>query len=195
MFKMTSVCGHVMSSNFTGKYNSWEIDPLELFSCPILKQEANPKLRMNSFLEREAKGCTHLVLWLDCDKEGENICFEVMNAVSNIIPNIHSPKVTYRAHFSAISDKDIQKAMATLGHPNENQSKSVDARQGKLFNIWTITLIMYGIISCRAGFAYRMCVHALPDQVLPGKIRGHGFFLDFLWSLPNTNIRFLCEKT
>lgn len=81
-FKMTSVCGHVNCVDFPAKYNNWDrVDPAELFACPIEEKEATPKLKMPAFLASEAKGCDTLVLWLDCDKEGENICFEVMNAV------------------------------------------------------------------------------------------------------------------
>jgi DNA topoisomerase-3 len=105
------------------------VDPVELFSCGVEKKEATPKLKMPQFLSTEAKGCDYLVLWLDCDKEGENICFEVMDAVSSSIRNVRSPQVTYRAKFSAITEKDIKHAFNTLQFPNENESKSVDARQ------------------------------------------------------------------
>lgn len=131
-YKMTSVCGHVMSLDFPAKYNNWDkTDPSELFACPTEQKEATPKLKMPAFLESEAKGTDYLVLWLDCDKEGENICFEVINSVSEVMrpPRNRSDQTVYRAKFSSITDKDIKLAMSNLGVPDENQSKSVDARQ------------------------------------------------------------------
>ena len=75
-----------------------------------------------------------MVLWLDCDKEGENICFEVMDALGfSYKPSSGKgggkDQNIFRAKFSSITDKDIRAAMKTLGEPDENQSKSVDARQ------------------------------------------------------------------
>jgi DNA topoisomerase-3 len=72
----------------------------------------------------------YLVLWLDCDREGENICFEVIRCVDKFMNhNSNLKQYIYRAKFSAITPKDIEKAMLTLGSPNENESKAVEARQ------------------------------------------------------------------
>ncbi|KAK2911000.1 hypothetical protein QQF64_026606 [Cirrhinus molitorella] len=131
-FKMTSVCGHVMSLDFIGKYNNWDkVDPAELFSkAPTEKKEANPKLNMVKFLQVEAKGCDYVVLWLDCDKEGENICFEVLDAIQPVMNKSYgSDRTVYRAKFSSITDTDICNAMNRLGEPNKNEALSVDARQ------------------------------------------------------------------
>lgn len=132
-YRMTSVCGHVMSLDFLPKYNSWDkVDPAELFKAETLKKEATANLKMPAFLEKEARGCDFLVLWLDCDKEGENICFEVIDCVKHAMnrPLDGYRKDQYlRAHFSSITDTDIKRAMNNLGYPNKNESLSVDARQ------------------------------------------------------------------
>merc|ERR1719189_30053 len=121
-----------MSLDFLQKFNNWDrVDPGELFACGTEKKEATPKLEMPAFLASEAKNADYLVLWLDCDKEGENICFEVIDAVKPSMkkPSSHRKKSIFRAKFSSITDKDIIAAMNCLGEPDENQSKSVDARQ------------------------------------------------------------------
>ncbi|KAF7660095.1 hypothetical protein LDENG_00288980, partial [Lucifuga dentata] len=78
----------------------------------------------------EARGCDYVVLWLDCDKEGENICFEVLDAIQPVMNkgNMREQSV-YRAKFSSITDTDIWNAMNRLGEPNHNEALSVDARQ------------------------------------------------------------------
>jgi len=123
------VAGHVYSVDFLPKYNNWDATrPAELFDAETQKKEAG-KGRLPDMLRDEARKCTHLVLWLDCDREGENICFEVMeNTVPYLQGNPGEGNV-YRAKFSAITPKDILHAAANLGRPNRNESLSVDARQ------------------------------------------------------------------
>lgn len=76
---------------------------VELFSCTTEKKEAAVKLKMLNFLSQEARNCDYLVLWLDCDKEGENICFEVISAVEGSMRRSpYAEDVRYVCHNSLV---------------------------------------------------------------------------------------------
>ena len=49
-------------------------------------------------LQSEAKRAQWLILWLDCDREGENIAFEVVD----ICRKANNRLQIFRAHFSAL---------------------------------------------------------------------------------------------
>ena len=66
-----------------------------------------------------------LILWLDCDREGENIAFEVIDIVSSVNSKID----ILRANFSALTKTDIIKAINNLQYPNKNLSDGVEIRQ------------------------------------------------------------------
>ncbi|EDV28672.1 uncharacterized protein TRIADDRAFT_49643 [Trichoplax adhaerens] len=128
-FSVTSVCGHVYSLDFLPQYNNWDaVDPVDLYDAEVKKKDANPDQNIVKFLKHEGQGIDYLVLWLDCDREGENICFEVIDIVKPVMRNSSSQNI-FRAKFSAITDKDIFRAMETLITPNKNEALSVDARQ------------------------------------------------------------------
>ncbi|EFJ52569.1 hypothetical protein VOLCADRAFT_79203 [Volvox carteri f. nagariensis] len=131
-FKMTSVIGHVYSIDFTAAFNSWDkVDPAQLYDAPTVKLEANPKAHVCEHLQREGRGCDVLVLWLDCDREGENICFEVggwgVRREGKDEPS--ERQSVLRARFSAITAPEIRAAMSNLVLPNEAEALAVDARQ------------------------------------------------------------------
>ena len=128
--RVTSVAGHVFSVDFPPKYQSWEsVDPFDLFQAPILS--ISEKGGIVKHLERESKGADYLCLWLDCDREGENICFEVIRCVEKSMSVVlsGSKQNVYRAKFSAVTKRDIEKALNCLVSPDENASLAVETRQ------------------------------------------------------------------
>ncbi|KAI9209300.1 DNA topoisomerase 3-beta-1-like protein [Polychytrium aggregatum] len=143
-YRVTSVLGHVFSCDFPKKYNNWEsVPPIELFEAPVEQVEANPKSRIVQHLVNESRGMDYLILWLDCDREGENICYEVIRCVRNgfkprertkgpktyATTDIGADERIFRAKFSAITSYDIKRALRHLVAPNENEAKAVDVRQ------------------------------------------------------------------
>tara|TARA_B110001452_G_scaffold252101_2_gene241717 strand:- start:424 stop:996 length:573 start_codon:yes stop_codon:yes gene_type:complete len=125
-FRVTSVKGHVFNLTFAPQYESWDVDPQELFGAETVKVPTSGAVV--GHLEREARGAAHLVLWLDCDREGENICFEVMHCCCPTMQPGPGRRV-HRAQFSAVSEASIREAMRSLGEPDERQASAVDARQ------------------------------------------------------------------
>ncbi|CAI7839901.1 unnamed protein product [Closterium sp. NIES-53] len=76
---MTSVTGHLMEMDFQGPFRKWHAcDPLQLFDAPVHKAIPQDKAALEVTLREEARRSEQLVLWLDCDREGENIAYEVM---------------------------------------------------------------------------------------------------------------------
>jgi len=142
-FKVTSTVGHIFSLDFPTDYNNTQkVKNEDLFRAPTVHCE-DPRPRVSEHLAQEARDCDILVLWLDCDREGENICFEVISVArpclrstptllpdgSGGLPGAWMGNVM-RAFFSSLAPADLCHAMTTgLGHPNWNESRSVDARQ------------------------------------------------------------------
>lgn len=87
---MTSVSGHLLNHQFVGSYRKWQAcHPLTLFDAPVVKEcieESYVKIRKT--LEREIKKCSALIIWTDCDREGENIGFEIIEVCQAVKPNI-----------------------------------------------------------------------------------------------------------
>ncbi|KAK2951585.1 putative DNA topoisomerase 3-alpha [Blattamonas nauphoetae] len=123
---VTSVRGHVFSLSFPRRYQGFQsCDPIELFDAPVEKVPSNNDIEgLIRTLEVEAKKVSWIILWLDCDREGENISFEVLDIVQKANPRL---KVS-RARFSSVIPRELVNAVNNLGVPNELDSQAADAR-------------------------------------------------------------------
>uniref|UniRef100_H2Z236 DNA topoisomerase n=1 Tax=Ciona savignyi TaxID=51511 RepID=H2Z236_CIOSA len=122
----TSLSGHLLNYDFTGIYRKWySCHPLSLFDVAVEKNVTENMVDIKRTLEREVRNSQALVIWTDCDREGENIGFEIINICRNIKSNIP----VYRARFSEITDRSIKSACNNLQQPDQRVSDAVDVRQ------------------------------------------------------------------
>ncbi|CAD6202203.1 unnamed protein product [Miscanthus lutarioriparius] len=123
---VTSVTGHLMELEFDDRFRRWHsCDPAELFHAPVRKSVLQDKQPIKQTLEEEDRRCEWLVLWLDCDREGENISYEVIEVCTGANRHLN----IWRAHFSALIDREIHESVQHLGRPNKLFADAVDARQ------------------------------------------------------------------
>ena len=126
----TSVAGHLLNYHYGNEYHQWEMSTLkEMFNGNLYKSiTSNAKILTENLISLANEyNIDALILWLDCDREGENISFEVIDVIKNGYKKKNF--IIYRARYSAITKRDLDNAMENLGPPNKNMSDGVDVRQ------------------------------------------------------------------
>ncbi|KAJ8345175.1 hypothetical protein SKAU_G00293680 [Synaphobranchus kaupii] len=123
---MTSVSGHLLGLEFKAPFQKWHsCNPVLLFDAEVEKYCPENFVQIKRTLEREIRQCQALVIWTDCDREGENIGFEVIDVCKAVKPNVQ----VFRARFSEITPNSIRTACESLTAPDVNVSDAVDVRQ------------------------------------------------------------------
>uniref|UniRef100_A0A7N6AE04 DNA topoisomerase n=1 Tax=Anabas testudineus TaxID=64144 RepID=A0A7N6AE04_ANATE len=126
MVTMTSVSGHLLGLEFKAPFQKWHsCNPVLLFDAEVEKYCPDNMIQIKRTLEKEVKQCQALVIWTDCDREGENIGFEIIDVCKAVKPNIQ----VFRAKFSEITPNSIRRACENLVEPDANISDAVDVRQ------------------------------------------------------------------
>ncbi|XP_029688056.1 DNA topoisomerase 3-alpha [Takifugu rubripes] len=123
---MTSVSGHLLGLEFKTPFQKWHsCSPVLLFDAEVEKYCPENMVQIKRTLEKEVKQCQLLIIWTDCDREGENIGFEIIDVCKAVKPNIQ----VLRAKFSEITPNSIRRACDTLSEPDSKVSDAVDVRQ------------------------------------------------------------------
>uniref|UniRef100_A0A8D2BB90 DNA topoisomerase n=1 Tax=Sciurus vulgaris TaxID=55149 RepID=A0A8D2BB90_SCIVU len=123
---MTSVSGHLLAHDFQMQFRKWQsCNPLVLFEAEIEKYCPENFIDIKKTLERETRQCQALVIWTDCDREGENIGFEIIHVCKAVKPGLQ----VLRARFSEITLRAVRTACENLTEPDQRVSDAVDVRQ------------------------------------------------------------------
>ncbi|KZT63870.1 prokaryotic type I DNA topoisomerase [Daedalea quercina L-15889] len=124
-FTVTAVAGHMLEHNFSFQYAKWtSCDPFELFEAPIIAEVRKDAATIAQNLKNEARRAHKLMIWTDCDREGEHIGWEIMRECMKVKPNI----VVTRARFSAIIPQQIHNAAQNPVALDMAQVNAVEAR-------------------------------------------------------------------
>ncbi len=123
---VTSVRGHLASQDFPPDYGWSACPPIVLFDAPIETTYKNGMDLLKRMLQSQAKTADVVILWLDCDREGEAICDEVRTVCLEAKPGLRDQ--IYRAKFSTVLPQEIKRALRSLGRVNDFFVQAVQAR-------------------------------------------------------------------
>ncbi|TDL26071.1 prokaryotic type I DNA topoisomerase, partial [Rickenella mellea] len=125
LFTVTSVSGHLTEHDFPSTHRAWHsCDPFVLFDAPVEKRVSADAKTIERNLINESRRAQMLMIWTDCDREGEHIGSEVASVCRRANPQI----TVKRARFSAIIAQQIHHAAQHPVELDRAQADAVEAR-------------------------------------------------------------------
>ncbi|KAK2729155.1 DNA topoisomerase [Colletotrichum kahawae] len=184
---MTAVLGHLTALDFTAANKSWQHPPPEsLFTAPVVTLVPDDKKTVAENIERQARYCQLLVIWTDCDREGEHIGKEIVHAARKGKPDIQ----VKRATFSNIERAHILSAARRLTDLDQKQVDAVDTRIeldlriGYAFTRFlTLSLRPLGGALLEKTISYGSCQFPTLGFVVDRYFRVQNFVPEQFWSI------------
>lgn len=121
---MTSVAGHLTNIGFESSRYGWgKCNTLELFDAPISEIMDHDQRKIAENIRREARHADYLMIWTDCDREGEYIGYEIFKEAQRSNRRLTEQRL-FRAVFSHLERNHILHAAR---HPERLDMRSVEA--------------------------------------------------------------------
>lgn len=183
---MTSVRGHLLSIDFVEEFRKWYAhSPIRCLDAQIQTYCEDDMKNVLDNLQKIARRSKMLVLWTDCDREGEHIGWEIQNVCREVNRNI----VVKRAQFSCCTRSEVQKAIRSLRPIHMGMVDAVvarselDLRLGAAFTRFQ-TLLMQSKYSDVGGVvSYGSCQLPTLGFVADRQDRIDNFIAENFWTL------------
>jgi DNA topoisomerase-3 len=124
----TAVSGHILTTQFVSGFEWGKVPHESLLSCPITQEytDQNAKKIADNIIEL-AKNVDILMIWTDCDREGEYIGWEILHEAQKGNPSFNL-ETTYRARFSHLESSHIYRAACNPIRLDKLAIEAVSAR-------------------------------------------------------------------
>lgn len=155
---MTSVAGHLTGVDFAHEQYGWGNCRIEqLFDAPLNEVMDKNQQKIAANIRREAKFADVLMIWTDCDREGEYIGWEVYMEAQKSNRRLNDNQV-YRAVFSHLERSHILQA---AHRPHRLDMRSVNAVRTRIE------------IDLRAGVTFtRLLTETMRNKVASSQTEG-----------------------
>ncbi|EDO14660.1 hypothetical protein Kpol_340p7 [Vanderwaltozyma polyspora DSM 70294] len=125
---MTSVAGHLMGIDFPNDRYGWGKCPVhELFDAPLLQVYDKNQKKIADNIKKEARNADFLMIWTDCDREGEYIGWEIFQEAKKGNRRLNEDQM-FRANFSHLERSHILYAARNPRRLDMNSVNAVETR-------------------------------------------------------------------